>query len=416
MLSIKVYHNQLPAELEEKLENKIKHHTYVLSQNGEIVGHGQFLLHQSGEVELAYIEVKEGFRGKQLGKKLVQFMLWNAPFKKIVATSITPEFFLKLGFNSQKKLPSFVDHSSQECQENCQPQKCTSLVFEKPAYLKKASEHPGLQKKYFTLIKKARTLLSDFSITNNIIWDFVENHYYLEIDDFVFLVVFPFDYEACALIPPLKNIPAETIKTLLEQLQQAQIKYIRSLTCLNKFLFKDYTLTENRGNFDYIHLAKDFASFAGKKLEKKRNRLNKFLREHPKHQIVDVLPEHHQAIFSFVQKVCPQQQIAPIYCSEVIERGLKENLLRGFFITIKEKIAGCLFYSELNKHTINVHFEFIDSAYDGIAQVLNNQLGKKTSTNYKFINREVDLGLPGLRKSKLSYRPYRLLKKYDLTI
>ncbi len=416
MLSIKVYSNTLPPALAKKLETTIENKTYVLYLNNEIIGHGQLLLHKSGEIELAYIEIKKELRGQQLGKRLVNFMIWNSPFEKITATSITPEFFLKLGFTVQPKFPSFVDHSSRECRENCQPHKCTSLLFEKASFLKKASEYPALQKKYFELIKGSNTLLSDFSITNNIMWDFIENHYYIEIAGFVFLVVFPFDHEPCSLIPPVKNIPAETIETLLKKLKSANIKHIRSLTCINKNLFSHQTATENRNNFDYLYLTKEFASFAGKKFEKKRNRLKKFLRDFPDYQLTNVLPQHHQEIIAFVQKVCPQQQIAPIYCSEVLGSGLKENLLAGFFVTIKGNIAGCLFYSESNSKTINVHFEFIDSIYDGIAQFLNNQLGKMVEHKYDFINREIDLGLPGLRKSKLSYRPYRLLKKYDLVI
>lgn len=416
MLSIKVYSNSLPAELAKKLETTIKNKTYVLYLNNEIIGHGQLLLHSSGEIELAYIEIKKECRGQKLGQKLVNFIIWNSAYQKIVATSIVPDFFLKAGLKISSQFPSFVDHNSRECRENCQPKKCTSLVFEKYSFLKKASEHPELQKQYFKLIKSSNTLLSDFSVTNNLMWDFIENHYYIEIANLVFLVVFPFDQEPCALIPPIRAIPSEVIEALLKKLKLANIKHIRSLTCLNKDLFKGQALTENRNNADYLYLAKEFASFAGKKFEKKKNRLKKFLRENPDQQLTAVLPEHHQALLAFVQKVCPQQQIAPIYCSEVLAQGLKENLLQGFFVTIKGEIAGCLFYSESNSKTINVHFEFIDAAYDGIAQFLNNHLGKQLENKYTFINREIDLGLPGLRRSKLSYRPYRLLKKYDLVI
>jgi hypothetical protein len=43
---------------------------------------------------------------------------------------------------------------------------------------------------------------------------------------------------------------------------------------------------------------------------------------------------------------------------------------------------------------------------------MNNYLGQALSGKYTFINREQDLGIAGLRKSKLSYNPYRLVKKY----
>ena len=35
--------------------------------------------------------------------------------------------------------------------------------------------------------------------------------------------------------------------------------------------------------------------------------------------------------------------------------------------------------------------------------------------NYKYVNREEDVGVPGLRKSKESYHPVKMIKKYMLT-
>ena len=81
-------------------------------------------------------------------------------------------------------------------------------------------------------------------------------------------------------------------------------------------------------------------------------------------------------------------------------------------VLIEKEMVGILIYSNINPKTVMVHFEFIDNRYDGVAQLLNNCLGKKLQGTHLFINREPDLGIPGLRKSKLSYRPYRLLKKY----
>ena len=103
-----------------------------------------------------------------------------------------------------------------------------------------------------------------------------------------------------------------------------------------------------------------------------------------------------------------------IYSINILKTGLEKDLLQGFIVKIKEEVVGALFYSELNRETIDVNFEIINSKFDGVGQLLNNHLGQKILGKYKFINRESDLGLAGLRKSKLSYRPYRILKKCDL--
>ena len=59
-----------------------------------------------------------------------------------------------------------------------------------------------------------------------------------------------------------------------------------------------------------------------------------------------------------------------------------------------------------------VNFEKALTAYDGSYAVINNEFAKRL-TAYTYINREEDLGLEGLRKSKLSYHPAIIYDRYD---
>ena len=42
-------------------------------------------------------------------------------------------------------------------------------------------------------------------------------------------------------------------------------------------------------------------------------------------------------------------------------------------------------------------------------------LSAKEAADFKYVNREQDLGVPGLRKSKESYHPCTMIKKYNLS-
>ncbi len=59
-----------------------------------------------------------------------------------------------------------------------------------------------------------------------------------------------------------------------------------------------------------------------------------------------------------------------------------------------------------------VHIEKGNENIEGIYPFINQQYVEHELTSYKYINREEDMGLPGLRKSKSSYYPVRMIKKY----
>ena len=74
--------------------------------------------------------------------------------------------------------------------------------------------------------------------------------------------------------------------------------------------------------------------------------------------------------------------------------------------------AMCL-ASPISDKVLDIHFEkvLISVAENGGYAAINN-LFAKTCTKYKYINREEDMGVEGLRKSKLSYKPEILLDKF----
>ena len=75
------------------------------------------------------------------------------------------------------------------------------------------------------------------------------------------------------------------------------------------------------------------------------------------------------------------------------------------------QIVAFSFGAPINGDTFGVHAEKGDVTYSGVYSVMNCEFARRIPERYVYVNREEDLGIPGLRQSKLSYRPAILLEK-----
>jgi hypothetical protein len=85
--------------------------------------------------------------------------------------------------------------------------------------------------------------------------------------------------------------------------------------------------------------------------------------------------------------------------------------LLGGALVVDDKIIAFTYGSPINYMTFGIHVEKADIRYEGAFSVISQEFAKHIPQQYTYVNREEDLGIPGLRKSKLSYQPYLLLEK-----
>ena len=390
---------------------------YILYVDATPIGCAQIIDYGEATYELAYVYIIETYRSQSYGRDFVKFALYNHVAQKINILTIIPEFFEKLGAVRVPGYPVFVDHTCAECQA-CEPSKCTALVFTKPDWLHKFLPHSVAYDQYHELLKQENFLGSEFSIANELTWSYTENIYYTEIDGYIFFVIYPYGELPSAVIFPYRNVSCLAVNTFLERMTSLGIAELHYLTGIGKQRLAKYSCVysfafeKDRDNADYLYLVSEFAAFTGSAFEKKRNRLKKFLRQFPDHTLSAYAKAQNAEILQFAWNSFIHGLGIGVTSYEVLSRGLDSGLYHGFVVKIAEQIVGILLYSELNPQAVIVHFELIDTRYDGVAQYLNNELGKSLLGTYKYINREQDLGVEGLRKSKLSYNPYRILQKY----
>jgi len=71
--------------------------------------------------------------------------------------------------------------------------------------------------------------------------------------------------------------------------------------------------------------------------------------------------------------------------------------------------------TRLSEDTFDVHFEKAREDIEGAYNAINCEFARYLRQKHpevRFLNRDDDLGLEGLRKAKLSYNPHHLLEKH----
>ena len=100
-----------------------------------------------------------------------------------------------------------------------------------------------------------------------------------------------------------------------------------------------------------------------------------------------------------------------------VRTGLKNFWQLGYIgglIRVNGKIQAFTFGEPVNSDTFVVHVEKAFTDYQGAYPMINRQFLLNSVHGYKYINREEDCGKPGLRQSKLAYKPQRMVEKYNI--
>jgi hypothetical protein len=174
-----------------------------------------------------------------------------------------------------------------------------------------------------------------------------------------------------------------------------------------------FAVAGDRDNFDYLYLRADLAELPGKKYHKKRNLVNQFLSSYD-HREAPLTADLVPAALEVLDRWREEKGEEGDYPSarEALER-FGELGMEGALYFIGGRPAGwCLGEGLAGGAMFTVHFEKADGVYKGIYQYMNQSFAAMLPPRYVHLNREQDLGDPGLRQAKETYRPCGFVKKY----
>ena len=283
----------------------------------------------------------------------------------------------------------------------------------------------------------------DLSFSNLISWRFLYNTQFAVIDDYL---VFRFHTgrHLAYMMPIPKPQVMEDGSYRVKPCDECSVKVIRtirddSIAMGHPFLmlgvcnymvdlieqsFPDtFTIEPNRNFADYIYTRDKLINLSGKKLQSKRNHINKFKSLYPQYTYrpltEDLIPQCLEL----------EKQWRKVSKDDTDEQDLDESLsielrsmtrafhrwdrlgLTGGTIWVDDKLVAFTFGCPINQTTFDVCVEKADVNYEGAFSIINQEFVKHLPEQYCYINREEDMGNEGLRRAKLSYHPDILLEK-----
>ena len=267
-------------------------------------------------------------------------------------------------------------------------------------------------------------IISEYSFSYMMLWREVVKFEICDRDDALFIRA-EYDNIRRYFLPVIKNGTMDECYKLLEEYADINDRNWR-LVCAEEInisefseKFKEsYLFEEDINSFDYIYLPENLIKLSGKKYHAKRNHISKFNSLYD-YEFLPLTKDNFSECLGFDEK---WKNSKP----EEMGRGTKEELMAlenafryfeqlglfGAYIKIDGKMAGFTI-GEINENNIGVvHFEKCDQNYEGIYSAINRMFAEKHFSKVRYVNRQEDMGLYGLRKSKQSYHPVFMGKKY----
>lgn len=185
----------------------------------------------------------------------------------------------------------------------------------------------------------------------------------------------------------------------------------------NKFRFHC-----DEGAFDYVYDINDLAELKGKKYHGKRNHLNRFRDAFPNYRTEIISEDNIASVAQMVEEWYETRLRDDPNGDYHMERAAIEKAFRhyaelemeGICLLDGENMIAMTMGSRMAEDTFDVHFEKARADIQGAYPAINYEFARYIRSKYphvRYLDREDDMGLEGLRKAKQSYYPHHMIRK-----
>jgi len=229
------------------------------------------------------------------------------------------------------------------------------------------------------------------------------------------------------LLPPVTPDRAEAAQAIVAALEAATgAEAVARVPESLAELLRDrpgLSLVEQRERADYVHAAEDLRELPGQRFHAKRNLIRQFEAACPGAQYLPLDETLAQQCAGFCREWFASH---PRRDMPSLQREVEATLsmlqewqwlgLCGGVLLYQDRVVAFALGEPLNKTTFVVRVEKADTCVPGSYQAINRQFARHAAAQFQWINREQDLGVPGLRRAKQSYCPHHLLSKYEVRL
>lgn len=193
-----------------------------------------------------------------------------------------------------------------------------------------------------------------------------------------------------------------------------------------KRIERHFNVMEQGEYEDYVYHRDDLVQLRGNRFVRKRNLIHQFTKMYQDKGRVSVERMNFASAaesIDFLQKWCDIRncdQIANLACEKraIIKtiNNIEALEVMGLIVRVDGFVSAFGIGSYLNQDTAVLNFEKAFSQIRGLYQFLDREWARQLFAQYQYVNKESDLNIPNLAKSKKSYHPVIRVKSYRLEL
>ena len=189
-----------------------------------------------------------------------------------------------------------------------------------------------------------------------------------------------------------------------------------------------YAFQSDRDGWEYLYALDRLAGLGGKKLHGKRNHIRRFEESHPDWQVEQITMDNlaecaemdlewnrrYRSLDAAGEEAEARTRLDERHAMSRAFAHYEALGMDGLLLRTGGKVVAFTMGSPISADTFDVHFEKAYGEIQGAYPMINREFARWLQANrpgVRWLNREDDMGLEGLRKSKESYYPDRMVEK-----